>query len=76
MKYPDIETIINTPVDIPCIRLADIAEPLRERFETFLLGRAVPSIDGAGPCAYMTDWWQFVNSVEVEYDGAAVLGVT
>ncbi|GAA5787269.1 hypothetical protein [Chitiniphilus shinanonensis] len=40
--------------------LADLPEPWRGQFEQALQGSAAPALPDEGPCAWLTDWQQWV----------------
>lgn len=42
------------------VALADIPAPWRHQFEQALHGSAAPAVPGVGPCAWLTDWQQWV----------------
>lgn len=42
------------------VALADIPAPWRHQFEQALHGSSAPAVPGVGPCAWLTDWQQWV----------------
>ena len=42
------------------VALADIPAPWRHQFEQALRGSAAPAVPDVGPCAWLTDWQQWV----------------
>lgn len=49
---------------IEIVELSSIPEPSRTEFEAFLRGRQAPVIAGYGPCAYYSDWLEWLRRTQ------------
>ena len=57
---------IHINQDIPQahkVALADIPAPWRHQFVQALRGSAAPAVPNVGPCAWLTDWQQWVMGI-------------
>lgn len=54
-SWPAVE-VYQTPTGTRYVRLSEIPEPSRSKFQQYLLGAAMPVVDGEGEIAYVVDW--------------------
>src|SRR6218665_2423097 len=68
---------IHRPGSSSYVVLAEVPEPWRDQFAGALRGSAAPLIEGAGPCARVRDWRQWVAGTRQQRPGpfSPVLGI-